>query len=133
MHIDIYIREINLSRINDISNKMKTTIWHNPICSKSNATMKLLLEHGIDLHVKYYLETPPTQEEMQDILRMLGMTPYELMRKSEAVLEGKNITEDSPDLIDLMLEHPVLIERPIVVHNNQAKIGRPPEGVLDLF
>lgn len=112
---------------------MKITIWHNQNCSKSNATMKLLLEHGIDLHVKYYLENHPTKKELEDVLTMLGMTPYELMRKSESVLEGKNITEDSPDLIDLMLEHPVLIERPIVIKDDRAKIGRPPEDIINLF
>lgn len=118
---------------NDISIWMKTTIWHNPKCSKSNATMKLLFENSIDLHVKYYLENPPTKQELEAVLAMLDMTAYELLRKSEPVLEGKNISADSPDLIELMLEHPELIERPIVINGDSARIGRPPEWVLGLF
>lgn len=113
---------------------MKTTIWHNPKCSKSNATMKLLLENGIDLHVFYYLDTPPDKQKLENVLSMLDKSAYDLMRKSEPILEGKSINELSEDsIVNLMVENPILIERPIVINGNRAKIGRPPEGVLDLF
>lgn len=113
---------------------MNTVIWHNPHCSKSYETMKLLLDKGIDLVIRYYLDKPPTREELEHVLTMLDMSPYQLMRRSEPVLNGKDVKDGDPDLIDLMLKHPEVIQRPIVIKDGiNAELGRPPKKVLALF
>ncbi|MDE1172953.1 MAG: arsenate reductase (glutaredoxin) [Parvibaculaceae bacterium] len=113
-----------------------TTIYHNPRCSKSRQTLSLLEQHGLDPEIIEYLKTPPSAAELKDILKMLKMTPRELMRRGEDVYKQLGLEDESlPDdkLIAAMVENPVLIERPIVVHEGRAAIGRPPENVLDLF
>ncbi len=113
-----------------------TTIYHNPRCSKSRQTLALLEENDIPVNIIKYLETPPTSSELSTVLKQLGMSPKELMRKGEEQYKTLNLANSkfSDDaLIDIMTEHPKLIERPIVIHNNCAKIGRPPESVLALF
>ncbi len=113
-----------------------TTIYHNPRCSKSRQTLELLQQHNDDIEVIEYLKIPPNKEQLQKILDLLGLKPRELMRKGESVYQELNLDDPSLDdaaLIQMMLEHPILIERPIVINNGKAVIGRPPEGVLDII
>jgi arsenate reductase len=111
-------------------------MYHNPRCSKSRQTLALLQEKGCDPVIIEYLKTPPTPEELDTILRKLGMEPQDLLRTnekrySELDLGTKTLSRD--ELIQIMVDNPVLIERPIVLTENQAAIGRPPEAVLDLL
>jgi arsenate reductase len=112
------------------------TIYHNPRCSKSRQTLALLEERGVSPEVILYLETPPTEAKLKDILAKLGIPPRELMRKGEAEYKDNNFKDSSlsdADLLAAMVKFPKLIERPIVVKGNKAKIGRPPESVLELL
>lgn len=111
-------------------------IYHNNRCSKSRATLALLEERGCVCDVVNYLDTPPSIEELTQLLGMLDMTPRELLRKGET--EYLELGLDDPTLSDSVLiaamsEHPRLIERPIVVANGKAAIGRPPESVLSIL
>ena len=115
---------------------MTTTIFHNPKCSKSRQTLELLKEKGITPAIVEYLKTPPTAETLKDILTQLGMAPRDLMRKKEDIytelkLDDSSLSDDA--LIDVMVKHPILIERPIVLANGKAALGRPPELVLDIL
>lgn len=112
-----------------------TTIYHNPRCSKSRETLKLLQDNSVDPTIVEYLKDTPTHDEMKKILSQLGFSADQLMRKKEVVYKelGLKDVSDENALIEAMLAHPKLIERPIVVHNGKAKIGRPPESVLELF
>ena len=114
---------------------MSVTIYHNPRCSKSRQTLALLQEKGIEPTVVEYLKTPPSAADVTDILAKLGMEPRDLMRKKEAPYKENNLADDALSrdaLIAAMVENPILIERPIVLANGKAAIGRPPEAVLDL-
>ncbi|MGG5839958.1 arsenate reductase (glutaredoxin) [Huaxiibacter chinensis] len=112
-------------------------IYHNPRCSKSRDTLSLLKSNGVDPEVILYLDTPPDARTIRELLSQLGMgSARELMRKKEDVYKNLNLgdsrlTED--ELIKAMIENPKLIERPIVVANGKARIGRPPEDVLELL
>jgi arsenate reductase len=113
-----------------------TDIYHNPRCSKSRQTLALLEDKGITPTIVDYVNTPPTVETLRQVLKQLELTPRELLRKGEVVYKElglKDTTLSDEDLIKAMAEHPKLIERPIVIHNGQAKLGRPPEAVLTLF
>lgn len=119
-----------------MTEKSDIRILHNPRCSKSRQTLQLLNEHDIDPNVVEYLKTPPSAEELENILNLLGLEPRELMRTHEN--EYKENQLDNPDLsraqlIQAMADHPKLIERPIVIKGNQAIIGRPPEKVLEIL
>lgn len=112
------------------------TIYHNPRCSKSRQTLELLKQNNADIEIVEYLKNPPNQSQLKSILSKLAITPQELMRKKEAEyklagLDDLNLTDDQQ--IDLMIANPKVIERPIVVNQNKAVIGRPPENVLELF
>lgn len=111
------------------------TIWHNPRCSKSRDAAALLEEKGIDAEVVKYLETPPTKEELIAVLKMLGLTARELMRTKEDIYKELDLKEvsDEDKLIEAMVEHPKLIERPIVIKDGKAAIGRPIENIIDLL
>lgn len=111
-------------------------IYHNPRCSKSRETLALLTEHGITPQVTEYLQETPSAAELSDILNKLNISARELMRKGES--EYKELQLDNPELteaqlIEAMVAHPKLIERPIVVSGNQARIGRPPHCVLEII
>ena len=111
-------------------------ILYNPKCSKCRSTLSLLNEHDITPDVVEYLQTPPSVEELQSILELLKLEPRELMRKHEAPYKENNLDDVSlsrDQLIQAMVDHPILIERPIVIKDNQAIIGRPPEKILDLL
>ncbi len=115
---------------------MKVTIYHNPRCSKSRAALQLLHEHGIEPEVVEYLRTPPDGATIRKLLSKLGMKPRELLRKSEPAYRELGLAasdKTDADLIGAMAEHPILIERPIVVAGGKAVVGRPPERVLDLL
>ncbi len=115
---------------------MTTTIYHNPRCSKSRQTLQLLKDNNIEPVVIEYLKSPPSAPVIDNILNLLNIEPRELMRKNETSYKENNL--DNPaltraELIAAMVQHPILIERPIVVSNNQAAIGRPPENVLEII
>ena len=115
---------------------MSVTIYHNPRCSKSRQTLALLEEQGVTPEIVLYLENPPSAEELDSILTMLGREPRELMRKGEAPYKENNLADDSlsrDDLIAVMVANPILIERPVVVTGGKAAVGRPPESVLDIL
>jgi len=112
------------------------TIYHNPRCSKSRQTLELLKERQIEPHIVKYLETPPSETALRDILNKLGMKPRELMRKGEKEYKELGLNDESltdEQLIQAMVAHPRLIERPIVIKDDKAALGRPPEQVLDIL
>ena len=115
---------------------MKVKIYHNPRCSKSRETLQLLRDKGIDPEIVEYLKTPPSAEEIDQILHKLGIEPRDLMRKKEKPYDELDLFDKSLDrqaLIRAMVEHPILIERPVVVIGDKAAIGRPPENVLAIL
>jgi arsenate reductase len=112
------------------------TIYHNPRCSKSRATLALLEENDAQADVVEYLKTPPNAWQLNDILNMLDLEPRELIRTHEAEYKDAGLDDSSltrEQLIEAMIKHPKLIERPIVVKDGKAIIGRPPESVLDIL
>lgn len=110
-------------------------IFHNPRCRKSREALNLLTSKGQDPEVVLYLENPPTQKELKEILKKLNIKAEQLLRKNEAVFKeqfkGKEMTE--AQWIKAMVEYPKLIERPILITKDKAVIGRPPEKVLELL
>ena len=112
------------------------TIYHNPGCSKSRQTLELLTNKGINVDVVKYLENPPDAAILEQLLSKLDMEPAELLRKKEdeySELKLGSKRDDHAALIQAMVEHPILIERPIVVNGDQARLGRPPESVLEIL
>lgn len=111
-------------------------IFYNPKCSKCRLTMDILNNKGVNVSVVEYLNTPPSSVELNEVLNLLGLEPHDLMRKHEAPYKENKL--DNPDLsreqlIQAMIDNPVLIERPIIINGNKAIIGRPPEKVLDIL
>ncbi len=117
-------------------NNPPVKIYHNPHCSKSRQSLALLEESNANADVVHYLDNPPTAAELRSILSMLGLSPRDLMRKGESAYSDNNLGDDRVSesaLIEAMVANPILIERPIVVANGKAVIGRPPERVLDVI
>jgi arsenate reductase len=115
---------------------MSLTIYHNPRCSKSRQTLELIEQQGYAPQIVEYLKTPPDRATLVQILDLLGLEPRDLMRKKEPEYRENNLDDQSlgrDELIDAMLEYPKLIERPIVVRDGKAIIGRPPENVLEIL
>jgi arsenate reductase (glutaredoxin) len=115
---------------------LNVKIYHNPRCTKSRQTLQLLKERGVEPEVIEYLKTPPSIAELADILDKLGMEPRTLMRKKEAEYKANGLDNSALDkqaLISGMVNHPILIERPIVIANGKAALGRPPETVLKIL
>jgi arsenate reductase len=115
---------------------MAISIFHNPRCSKSRATLALLQEQGIEPEIRLYLESPPDANELSSILQKLGKSPRELMRKGEAEYRELGLSDETlsdDELVLAMVSSPKLIERPIVLANGRAAVGRPPESVLDIL
>ncbi|MDG2297283.1 MAG: arsenate reductase (glutaredoxin) [Gammaproteobacteria bacterium] len=115
---------------------MPVTILHNPRCSKSRQSLELLTNNGVDAQVILYLQDPPTSSEIKNILKKLNLSPSEILRKGETRFKELAISlEDIDDdqLITLMVENPILIERPIIFNETKAVIGRPPENTLDII
>lgn len=112
-------------------------IWHNPRCSKSRETLNLLKENGIEPEVVLYLESPPDAATLGKVLKMLGMnSARELIRKKEELYKALNLADatlSETALVQALIDNPKLIERPIVIHQGQARIGRPPEQVLEIL
>ena len=112
------------------------TIYHNPRCSKSRATLALIEARGIKPKIVDYLKTPPSAAELKAILRKLGLTPRDILRAGETIYAERGLkTRDLDDdaLIALMVKNPILIDRPIVVAGDKAAVGRPPENVLAIL
>ena len=114
---------------------MEITIYHNPRCSKSRKTLQLLKEQDIEPEVVEYLKTPPSEKQLDGILRKLEMEPRELMRRKEKPYKELGLDDEKlsrSDLIRAMVANPILIERPIVIARGKARLGRPPESVLEI-
>lgn len=112
-----------------------TKIYHNPRCTKSRQALALLEEKKEDIEVVEYLKTNPTKNEIQELVSMLGIPPIELIRKGEKIFKEEYKGQDLSDeqWIDAMVAHPILIERPVVVKNGKAAIGRPIENVIEIL
>ncbi len=112
------------------------TIYHNPRCSKSRQALELLQSRGIEPTVIRYLDDPPDEATLSQILDQLGIKPIDLIRKKEKLYKElglDRVKDDRQALIQAMVEHPILIERPIVVKADRARLGRPPEDVLEIL
>jgi arsenate reductase len=115
---------------------MQTTIWHNPRCSKSRATLQLLEDNGVTPSVVLYLTNPPSAHDITATLRLLNMGVRGIIRKGEAAFSQNNLGNqdlNNEQIIDILVKNPILIERPIVIKGDKAIIGRPPENVLNLL
>ena len=115
---------------------MRTIIYHNPRCSKSRETLALLNDRGLEPEIVEYLKTPPDAATIADLVKRLGLVPRALLRKGEAAYEELGLADpqkSDAEIIAAMAAHPVLIERPIVVHGKRAALGRPPENVLAIL
>lgn len=115
---------------------MTVEIWHNPRCSKSRQTLTLLEENSITPDIYLYLEEKPNAAQIQDILNKLEISPRELLRNSEDAYKQQNLkdkTLSDSHLIKAMVAEPKLIQRPIVINGGKAKLGRPPEDVLEII
>lgn len=111
-------------------------IYHNPRCSKSRQTLALIQEREVDVEVIEYLKTPPSKKELSRILKLLNIPAKDLLRKGEAEYKESGLNNDGltdAKMIELMVQYPKVIERPIVVSDNAAIVGRPPENVLTLL
>lgn len=112
------------------------TLYHNPRCSKSRQALALLQQHGVEPDIVLYLEQPPTQKLLKDLLQKLGISARDLLRRGEAEYKTLGLDDASVSeakLIAAMHAHPQLIERPIAVRGERACLGRPPENVLELL
>ena len=115
---------------------MTVTIYHNPRCSKSRQTLALLEARGIAPEIVEYLQAPPSAAELDQLLKLLGREPRELMRKGEPEYKARKLDDTKltrAELIAAMVAEPKLIERPIVLANGKAALGRPPEAVLEIL
>lgn len=112
-----------------------TKIYHNPRCRKSRETLEILEDHNETIEVVRYLDTPPSVPELTELIKLLGIQPLQLVRTNESIwkeqFKGKEFSDK--ELIQLMVENPKLIERPIVVKNGKAALGRPPESVKEIL
>jgi len=114
----------------------QTTIYHNPRCSKSRQTLDLIKAKGIEPRIVEYLNAPPDAKTLKSILKKLGLKPIDLMRTKESEFKALGLDQKRTDddaLIDAMVKHPILIERPIVIHGDKAALGRPPENVESIL
>ncbi len=114
----------------------RATIFHNPRCSKSRATLQILRDHEVDLKIIEYLKEPPQAAELDRILTMLGIEPRQIMRKGEPAYKQLALNDQQltrTQLLEAIVANPILMERPVVCVGDKAVIGRPPELVLDLI
>tara|TARA_B100002003_G_scaffold210208_1_gene205927 strand:+ start:287 stop:760 length:474 start_codon:yes stop_codon:yes gene_type:complete len=115
---------------------MTVTIYHNPRCSKSRLTLQLLKDRGIEPTVIEYLKTSPDAETLKNILDLLGLGPRDFMRTKEEAYAANGLADEGLDegqLIAAMVDNPILIERPVVLANGRAAVGRPPENVEEIL
>lgn len=110
-------------------------IYHNPRCTKSREGLKILEKSGQNFEVIKYLEDIPSKKELKEIIRVLGIKPEQLLRKNEAIwkenFKGKTLSDDQ--VLDAMIQYPKLIERPIIINENKAVIGRPSQNILKII
>jgi arsenate reductase len=115
----------------------RTKIYHNPRCSKSREALSLLQERGVEAQVIRYLEYPPTMDELRQVVRMLDLAPIDVIRTKEKRFKelGLSKTDGRSDdeWLRIIVDNPVLLERPIVVSGRKAALGRPPEAVLEIL
>jgi len=113
----------------------EVTIWHNPKCSKSREALSIIKENNYEHNIVKYLETAPDEAQIKTILRMLGITPRELMRTKEDIYKEMKLKEESSDdaLISAMVKNPKLIERPIIIKDGHAIIGRPTQRIAEFL
>jgi arsenate reductase len=114
---------------------MTDLFLHNPRCSKSRAALEIVRAAGVELPVREYLREPLSVDELRRIVRLLGVRPIDIVRRGEAQYAALGLGDATPDeeVLRAMAEHPILIERPIVVRGERAVIGRPPETVRELL
>lgn len=114
---------------------MKTIIYHNTQCSKSREGLCILEEFGSDVEIREYMKTPPTYEELDELLQLLKAKPLDIIRQKEEIFQAKYAGKKRTrkQWIQAMIKYPVLIERPIVIANGKAVVGRPPSLLKDLF
>lgn len=114
---------------------MPDLFLHNPRCSKSRAALDLVREAGADLPVREYLNDPLSVGELRELVRLLGVRPIDIVRKGEPQYAALGLGDQTPDdeVLRAMAAHPILIERPIVVRDGRAVVGRPPENVRELL
>ena len=114
---------------------MSLVIYHNPRCSKSRRTLEILRERGLEPEIVEYLSSPPSAERVLELARLLERPVHEILRSKEAAYGERGLSTDSSEaeLADAVAEEPLLLERPIVVSDDRAVIGRPPENVLELL
>ena len=113
---------------------MTPQIWHNPRCSKSRQTLELLKANGVEPEIILYKDNAPSESDIRAVLTALGMSAIELIRQNDAAFKDLKLSDaDDNSLIKAMAAHPSIIERPVVRHNGNAALGRPPEDVLKLF
>ena len=115
---------------------MKATIYHNPMCGTSRKTLDILRDSGCDVWIQEYLKTPPTKDELKRLYQRAGITPREGLRSKESLaaelgLDRPGVTDD--EILDAMVEHPILIERPIVETANGVRLCRPQDRVRDIL
>lgn len=110
------------------------TIYHNPNCSKSRESLRLLTESGNEIEVVEYLKSPPSKNKLMELSKLLGLKPSEFTRKKEAVIAEENIDLSSEEkVLEAMTKFPKIIERPIIVNGDRAVIGRPPEKIKEIL
>ena len=115
---------------------MKATIYHNPMCGTSRKTLDILRDSGCDVWIQEYLKTPPTKDELKRLYQRAGITPREGLRSKESLaaelgLDRPDVTDD--EILDAMVEHPILIERPIVETANGVRLCRPQDRVREIL
>lgn len=113
---------------------MTLTIWHNPRCTKSRQALDLMRCRGVEPEIVEYLKKPPSRAELRRVIELLGVKPRELMRKGESAYRERGLADVKSDeeLIEAMTHDPILIERPVIIGDNRAVIGRPAEKLLEL-
>jgi len=120
-----------------MSSKITAVIYHNPRCSKSRGSLEILQEQGVEVEEVFYLETPPTKAKLSEICDLMSVKPFEIVRTGETLFNtlGLSKTDQKTDdeWLDILIENPLLIERPIIQIGHRAVIGRPPEAVLGLL
>jgi arsenate reductase len=114
---------------------MTDVFLHNPHCSKSRAALELVREAGLELPVREYLQDPLTLEELRRLVQLLGVRPIAIARRGEPHFETLGLSDATPDeeVLRALAEHPILVERPIVIRGDRAVVGRPPERVRELL
>jgi len=115
---------------------MKAKIYHNPMCGTSRKTLDILRDEGFDVHIHEYLKSPPTREELERLYHRAGITPREGLRAKEPLAEELNLTRDEvtdDEVLDAMVKHPILINRPLVETDKGVRLCRPQDTVREII